>query len=254
MNDLANDLAFSLDPTLLAEKAGFTPDPWQANLLRSSASQMILLCSRQAGKSTVSAALAVHQAVYFPESLVLVLSPSLRQSQELFRKIVDTYEALGRPIPTSTETKLTMELENGSRIVCLPGKEATIRGFSGVALLLVDEASRVPDELYQAVRPMIAVSGGRIVLLSTPYGKRGFFYHEWTEGGPEWHRARVSAYDVPRIPDAWLNQERERIGDYWFRQEYGCEFVETEDTVFDYADVEAALIDDAPPFIMDKVF
>ena len=74
------------------------------------------------------------------------------------------------------ESRLSIELETGSRIVSLPGREATIRGFSGVHLLVVDEAARVADELYQAVRPMLAVSGGRIVLLGTPFGKRGFFF------------------------------------------------------------------------------
>ncbi len=42
--------------------------------------------------------------------------------------------------------------------------------------LKIDEAARVSDELYRAVRPMLATSGGRIVLLSTPFGKRGFFF------------------------------------------------------------------------------
>ena len=75
-----------------------------------------------------------------------------------------------------------MELENGSRIITLPGSEKTIRGFSGVGLLLVDEASRVADELYFAVRPILAVSGGSLMVLTTPYDKRGVFYEEWTGG------------------------------------------------------------------------
>src|SRR5581483_3403311 len=134
--------------------------------------------SRQAGKSSVTAVLAVHVAVYQPGSLVLMLSPAQRQSAELFRKAIDVYRALGRPVPASSETVLRLELENGSRIVALPGKESTIRGFSGVKLLAIDEAARVPDELYLAVRPMLAVSGGRIIALSTPFGKRGWWHSE----------------------------------------------------------------------------
>lgn len=114
-------------------------------------------------------------------------------------------------------------------------------------LLVVDEASRVDDALYQAVRPMLAVSGGRIILLSTPFGKRGFFHHEWTEGGSEWERVLVTAEQVPRIPKAWLANERAAIGDWWYRQEYMCEFVETSDTVFRYDDVMAALDADVTP-------
>ncbi len=179
VSSIAADLARAFDPVLLARRAGVIPDPWQADLLRSDARRSILLCSRQSGKSTTSAVLATHQAVYSPGSLVLVLSPSPRQSQELYRKIRDTYSALAGAVPKpAEESAIGLELANGSRIVSLPGMESTIRGFSGAALLLVDEASRVPDALYQAVRPMLTVSGGRIVLLSTPFDKRGFFHHD----------------------------------------------------------------------------
>src|SRR5207244_10168632 len=141
----------------------------------------------------------------------------LRQSQELFRKVKETLGSLGTSAaPIVQESALSLELANGSRILSLPGKEATVRGYSNVALLVVDEAARVPDPLYQAVRPMLAVSGGRIILLSTPFGKRGFFHHEYTEGGPGWERVRVTAHDVPRIEPVWLAAERDRIGDWWF--------------------------------------
>src|SRR5262245_44668417 len=168
---IAGELAYALDPVLFARRAGIPPDPWQVALLRSTGRKVILNCSRQTGKSTVTALLALHEALYRPPALVLLLSPSLRQSQELFRKTKDALAALGPEAPAlAEESALRLEWANGSRVVCLPGKEATIRGFSGVSLLVVDEASRVPDELYFAIRPMLAVSGGRIILLSTPAG------------------------------------------------------------------------------------
>ena len=230
------------DAVLMAERSGIVPDAWQSDLLRSDAKQMILLCSRQSGKSTVSSILAIHEAVYQPSSLILLLSPSLRQSQELFRKLKDVYNALESPsLPqTIEESALRIEFDNGSRILALPGKEATIRGFSGVSLLVVDEASRVPDELYQAIRPMLAVSGGRIVLLSTPFGKRGFFHSEWTDG-QDWRKVKITADQCPRIDKEWLERERAMIGDWWYLQEYFCEFVETSDQVFSYDDIQAAL-------------
>ena len=235
------------DPVLLARRAGIEPDGWQADLLRSDARQMALLCSRQSGKSTVSSFLALHEALYKPPALVLLLSPSLRQSQELFRKVKDGYAALPDACPATEESALRLEFENNSRIVCLPGKEATVRGFSGVSLLVVDEASRVDDALYQAIRPMLAVSGGRIVLLSTPFGKRGFFHHEYMEGGPGWKRVKITAYECPRISREWLEAERKQIGSYWFAQEYECEFAETIDQVFSNADIMRALDDSVAP-------
>jgi hypothetical protein len=232
----------SKDPVLFARRCGLTPDPWQTEVLRSDARQMILLCSRQSGKSTVTSVLALHEAIYNAPALVLLLSPSLRQSQELFDKIKSAYDSLLDAPRSTQETALTLRVDNGSRIVALPGAtDAKIRGFSGAALIVIDEASRVTDDLYQAVRPMIAVSGGRLVLLSSPFGRRGFFHHEWTEGGPDWHRTKITAYQCPRMSKEWLDAERGRIGDWWFKQEYLCEFTETVDSVFSYEDIERAL-------------
>lgn len=242
----------SRNPVLLARRAGVEPDKWQADLLRSRAQQMILLCSRQSGKSTVTSLLALHQSLFHPGALVLLLAPALRQSQELFRKLKTAFNSLHPlPVPVVEESALRLEFANGSRIVCLPGKEATIRGFSGVSLLVVDEAARVPDELYQSIRPMLAVSKGRIVLLSTPFGKRGFFHHEWAEGGAEWERVKITAYDCPRISKEWLDSERRTIGDWWFRQEYLCEFLDAVDQVFSTADIERALDPDIEPLFLE---
>ncbi len=238
---IAGDLAAALDPVLFAERVGFRPDDWQAEMLRSSAQGVLLNCSRQSGKSTGTALLTVHSGIYLPDTLVLVLSPSLRQSSELFRKVLDFYGALDAADQTEAETKLTLELKNGSRIVSLPGKEGTIRGFSGVGLLIVDEASRVPDALYYAIRPMLAVSGGRILALSTPFGKRGWWFNEWTEGGDYWHRIEVPASRCPRITPEFLEQERRTLGDWWFQQEYNCQFMDAQTAAFSYDDVQETL-------------
>lgn len=244
---VATDLAMALDPVLLARKTSIEPDPWQATLLRSTAKQIILNCSRQSGKSTTTATLALHTAIYEPGALVLLLSPSLRQSAELYRKVREAYRLLDDPgCKPVGESALRLELTNGSRILCLPGEEATVRGFSGVRLLIVDEASRVKDELYQAIRPMLAVSGGRIVLLSTPFGKRGFFFREWTEG-KDWERVMITAEECPRISREWLEQERRNIGDWWFRQEYLCEFMDQIDQLFTYEMVMGAITPEAKP-------
>ncbi len=199
----------------------------------------------------MSAVLALHRALYHPGSLILCLAPALRQSQELFGKVAGFYRDLGRPVPPQAERKLSLELENESRIITLPGSERTIRGFSGAALLLVDEAARVEDGLYYAVRPMLAVSGGALVMLSTPYGKRGVFYEEWAEGRV-WQRYEVSADQVPRISEAFLEEERRALPASIYRQEYECSFEETEDQVFSHADVQAAISSEVTPLFASQ--
>jgi hypothetical protein len=147
------------------------------------------------------------------------------------------------------ENEMSLELPNGSRIIGLPGNEATIRGFSAVSLLLVDEASRVSDELYVAIRPMLAVSHGALWLMSTPFGKRGFFWEAWNGGGTEWVRVRVPADECPRIPHDFLEEERKTMGERYFRQEYLCEFVDSVSGVFDRDLVERAITDEVAPLV-----
>lgn len=238
-HDLSRDLAFALDPVLPARAMGLDPDPWQERFLRSPAPRTLLNCSRQSGKSTVTALLAAHTALYDPGALVLLLSPTQRQSHELFRKALDAYQAIPTAVPITQESALRLELTNGSRIVALPGKETTVRGFSGVRLLAVDEAARVPDALYYSVRPMLAVSGGRLVALSTPFGTRGWWYEAWESDEP-WQRYRVPAEECPRISAEFLEEEQRSMGDWWFLQEYQCEFLDAETQPFGREDVEAA--------------
>lgn len=225
-------LACSLDPALLFHAAGLTPDPWQEALLRAAHPRILLNCSRQAGKSTTVAALALGQALFTPRSLVLLLSRSQRQSGELFRKVLDFYTALGQPIRAVGASSLRLELANGSRVLALPGHEATIRSFSGVDLLAIDEAARVPGDLYRAVRPMLAVSRGRIVCLSTPFGQRGFFWREWHREPSPWLRIQVTAAQCPRIDAAFRDEERRTLGESWYRQEYECQFAALEGLVY----------------------
>jgi len=245
--ELRDDLRMALDRVAFAEEVGISyPDSWQAELLCSNARRVLLNCSRQSGKSTVAAILALHTALYKPGSLVLVLAPALRQSQEGFQKIATFYRHLGRPVPAQAERKLSLELENGSRVITLPGTEKTIRGFSGAALLIVDEAARVDDGLYHAVRPMLAVSNGRLLMLSTPHGKRGVFYEEWTSR-ESWERFEISAPEVPRISPRFLEEERRSMPERVFRQEYLCSFEETEDQVFGLTVIERAFTDEYTP-------
>jgi Phage terminase large subunit len=230
------------DPVLLARRCGIEPDPWQCDLLRSKAKQIILLCSRQSGKSTTTALIALHEAMYNPGALILLLAPALRQSQELFRKLRSFYNGLQITANLPEDNSLRIELPNGSRVISLPGAtDAKVRGFSSVSLLIVDEASRVTDPLYYGLRPVLAVSGGRIIMLSTPFGRRGFFFEEYMSGGPSWERVKITARDCPRIPKDWLEDERRAIGQWWFDQEYGCEFKDTTDQCFSYDDIQAAL-------------
>src|SRR5215212_4808858 len=180
---LADDLTLALDRVTFARALGLEPDPWQEDLLRSTANRTLLNCCRQSGKSTMTGLIALHRALYYPGSLILCLAPALRQSQELFQKV-------------------------------------------------------------------LAVSGGALMMLSTPFGKRGVFYEEWTsEAGSSsaWERYAVSAAECPRIPPEFLEEERKTLGPWWFAQEYECRFMDTVDQVFQTDVIDKAITDEVAP-------
>src|SRR4051812_269756 len=130
-------LAASLDPPRILMAQGLTPDPWQREFLFSPARDILLNCSRGAGKSRVGSALALHTALLRQRSLVLLVSRSLRQSSELFRYVKQGYRAMERPLEAIKDNECQLELANGSRVVALPGREETIRSFQGVTLLIL---------------------------------------------------------------------------------------------------------------------
>jgi len=246
--EMMADLRYALSPVVFTQEClGINPDPWQAEVMMSPSKRLLLNCSRQSGKSTSSAIIALHQALYFPGSLILLISPSLRQSSELFKKVQQFYKMLPNQPKLPEDNRLSMVMDNSSRIVSLPSSEANIRGFSAVSLVIEDEASRVDDNLYRAVRPMLAVSGGKIILLSTPWGKRGHFFEEWTSGDTTWHRVEIPANRCPRISPEFLEEEKRSLGEWWFEQEYLCKFGDTIDQVFRYDDVMRCLSPNVKP-------
>jgi hypothetical protein len=253
VSKLAADLAAALDPVQLAARLDMQPDPWQTRLLRSSSPRILLNVCRQAGKSTMTAILALHTALYEPGALVLAIAPSQRQSLELFLKCATFYRALGRPVAATSENLSSLVLENGSRIISLPGDGSTIRGYSRVRLLLIDEASRCADETYYSVRPMVAIGGGRIILMSTPAGRRGFFYETAERDiASMWEHFTISATECPRITKAVLDEERATHGDFSYRQEYMNEFVDDSAQLFSEQLVRDAFRSDVTPLWHDE--
>jgi hypothetical protein len=227
----------------------FKADPVQALVLDSPSKRGLLNCCRQWGKSTLGAAMAVHQAYTKPGSLALVISPSARQSGEFVRKAAEFLVKLRVQPKGDGDNEMSLLLPNKARIIGLPSNQVTVRGFSSVQLMIIDEASRVSDGMFQAVRPMLGFSRGRLWLLSTPFGKRGFFYEIWTHGGPGWMRVRVPATECPRISRAFLREERALTPQRIFQQEYMCEFAENQAHIFDRHLIEQAITRDVKPLV-----
>jgi hypothetical protein len=276
----------SYDALSLMRRAGLEPDPVQVAVATTPGDQLVL-AHRQRGKSTIAASLAVEMACTKAGSLTLLISRSMRQAQELYRKC-RRFHTLAHPLPLVKDTEHEMEYSNGSRILSLPASPETIVGYSAVDLLILDEAARVGDETYYAVRPMMARSKGRIVAITTPFGKRGWFYESWAgvhaddsaldlatvervladlafpieeyseasqvpgawEGEvpvSTWTKTFAPVTYYPQLSKAYLANERRSIPDLWWRSEWCCEFVDLGEAVFSFDDLQRMLSDDVVP-------
>jgi hypothetical protein len=258
-------------------KSGLDPDPWQMDLLSRYFPRTLVLCSRQAGKSQTAAAMALQTALLKPPATVLIISRAQRQSDEVLRKVKGLHHCMhggqaersvwtprhvlelyatenndnATGVDLVSDSQCSMEFANGSRIISLPGKPDTIVGYSAIALLIIDEAARVPDNTYKSLRPMLATSHGQLVALSTPFGRRGWFYEAWADcerrsrAGQDsaWHTVSVTADQCPRIPPAFLAEEILQLGERWYRQEYMCSFEDIEGSVFSGDSIERAFVD-----------
>jgi hypothetical protein len=180
--DLPRQLAYGLDGALWArEVLGLSLDDWQMDIIRAHGAQLVL-CSRQSGKSHSVAIRALHDLIYRADSMVVAASPTEEQSKELFRRLTGFYDAVPNAPRAVTRNTTELELETGARCCAVPGSERTIRSKSAVTLLIIDEASRINDSLISAVTPMMAITDGDLIALTTPFGKRGWFFEQWRDG------------------------------------------------------------------------
>jgi hypothetical protein len=237
---------------VLAETLGIRLDEWQRNALTTDRHDILLLVTRQGGKGEVATLLALDKVLNDPGSTTVVVSRADRQAKRLLRRIKRRYRQLSDVPPAIVDAMYALELRNGSEVLAVPGSEETIRGIEAVDLLLIDEAALVEDELFHSVYPMLATTDGRCVAMSTARGKRGWFYREYEEGGPEWHRERITWEEVPRFKPEWIERTRRRLGAWMFAQEFGCEFLDDLSQLYSTADVMGALSPDVAPLALPE--
>jgi Terminase large subunit, T4likevirus-type, N-terminal len=241
-SELLSEFICSVDPVAFAQSLGIACDPWQIKALRSPHKRVQILASRQSGKSMTCALYALWFAINHPKATVLIISPSLRQSQLMMRTILDFYNELN--IPSEVESALSLRIATTkSVIVALPGIEKTIRGYRADCIIF-DESALIDDDTYRAVRPMAAVSDAKIFAIGTPHGKRGWYYRLWEESD-EFYKIKVTASDCPRLASRpeYLAQERRTLGQFWYEQEFECVFHQAEASIFRLELIEASIGD-----------
>ena len=238
------------DALAIAKYLGLKLDPWQIRAITTEAHDILLTVTRQGGKGEVATLLALDGILNHRNFTVLVVSRADRQAKRLLRRIKARYRQLAYTTEPLINSTMELTLDNGSQVLAVPGSEETIRGIEAVDLLIIDEAALVQDDLFAAVQPMTASTDGRTIAMTTPRGKRGWFYREWTEGGDEWHREQITWRDIPRFHPDWIKRTRRRLGEFMFAQEFECAFVDDSSQFFATDLITGALSDEVQPLIL----
>ena len=246
---LKNTLRYMADRVAFArEMLQFEPEgPVQEAALQTWSRRIIFLCNRQWGKSTIAAIRVLHRAWFWPGSLILLVSRTHAQSGGLLQKVKEFLPLLGiseRASRGDGVNRLSVKLPNGSRIVALPGGQRPTRSYSKVAMVVIDEASIVPDPVHDAVAPTLARTNGELILASTPAGKRGSFYRAWMFGGREWFKVFGPVDAKSPISRAHLDLELARAGQDYVDQEYFCVFLDRDSYLFGEDSLQAVFSQD----------
>lgn len=270
----AKTLLQALDRSYYLKSLGFTCFDWQIDVLKSQAKRKVINGARQSGKSTVVSAVPAHTARFYPGSISIIGAPTENQANETMKKVIafididPDYPALKK---CSTEE---VELENGSRIIVRTAKSDTFRGYSCPRVIILDEASRIEEDAYTSgARPMLTDNpNGELYLISTPFGKEGFFFEAMNDTSGVWSRWNIrSPYTVvgtgteahleeymtssefekmgeskgvknyfsPRHRDlSFQSEQLMEMGIMQYRQEYETLFIEKQGQVFSYDEIQ----------------
>ncbi len=221
MNNL-REAAYRIDPALwVREVLGVAPTTWQEQFLRAPRGASIqALTARQVGKTTTASWAIAHAMFFTPGSLSVIACPAQRQSAEVVRRVREALVKAG--VKFKADNVYGLELENGSRVLALPGSDDSIRGLTVDAWIIADEAARLPEDMISALRPMRARRPeARLAMLSTAWIRCDPFWKPWASDDPSWMRLRATADSDPTLFTAgFLEQERRSMGEDAFKREY----------------------------------
>jgi hypothetical protein len=202
-------------------------DEWQKKVLEADGN-ICLRAGRQVGKSTVISIKAAEYAINNRNKTILIIASVERQAYLLFEKTMDyIFTNYPKMIKKGKErpTKHRISLNNGSEIYSLPTglMGHGIRGYT-IDMLIADEAAFIPDDVWTSVTPMLAITKGKIILLSTPCGKSGYFYNCFNNDS--FLKFHISSEECPRKNQKFLDEEKKRMSKWQYAQEYLGEFID----------------------------
>ncbi len=238
-----------LKPLSFAIGLNIKPFPYQADFLIDNSRRIIFVAGRQTGKTTMTAIKGLFFALTHPNSTILVVAPTWRQSNILFNRMQSFILTSFVSNFITNMTKTTIYFNNKSKIFCLPSGQYgdTIRGFTA-DLIIFDEGAYIPEEVYIAVEPALATKNGTLILIGTPSGKVGRFWEAFNS--PFFSHHHATSYENPLISEEFLEEQKLGMTELQFKQEFLAEFIEEADLYFPLSLVDKSL--ENPDFLIEE--
>ncbi len=203
---------------------------------------------RQSGKTTTTAAFAIHQAIFKDGYSILIAANKARTAIEIMKRIRDAFQSLPKWLQQGVTkwNEGSVEFENRSRIVAVPTTGDAARGFS-YDMIILDEFAFLPkniaNEFFTSVIPTISSSDTtKIAVLSTPKGMNHFF-DMWDKankplepgenGDGRFVPLEIRWNDVPGRDENFKKRMLDTYGgdiNRWL-QEFEADFIGTSDTL-----------------------
>lgn len=216
-------------------------DAWQRRYMNECRhrGRVAMAACRQSGKSTVTALFVAWCLIFIPGFQCLVASRSLRQASHYLNSVRNAVLSVIPREAMVQLNRLSLELPNGSQIISIPCAQPDAgRGFSP-HLIILDEAAFAPEALFRAITPSLAATDGALHMLSSPNGRQGYFFEAFEgEAQSVFMSMKVPYTMCPRISEETIKNEKIALGDLYFRQEYGAEFITPHGAFFGFSAIQ----------------
>lgn len=248
--------------------ASIVLDKWQEEVLAHKG-DLILCTGRQIGKTKIMSLKAIQRMIEKPKTKIIIVSLTEDQAKLIINMILSeleqTHKAWIDHKPDNKPTQNRVALKNGSVAIARPVGNSgdALRGFTG-DVLIIDEASRMPELAFISGEPTLLSTGGEVWMCSTPHGKKGYFWEQFNSATSEGEKENEMGWKVFHVNGeeaihkrplsaSWTDEKRnkaikrlQRLKERWSELRYGQEilalFLDDLRRFFDEALIEKACI------------
>lgn len=228
--------------------------PFQENIVRTIHSNRFTICKlpRQSGKSTTMISYLLHHVLFNQDKKVAILANKLTTARELLQRLKKSYENLPKWLQQGIVewNKLSIHLENGSKVIASSTSSSAVRGDT-YSIILLDEFAFVPnniaEDFFNSVYPTISSGKStKVVVVSTPKGMN-MFYKMWKNAEKEKNSyvpIEVHWNEIPGRDQKFKEETIRNTSERQWMQEFECTFLGSEDTLISSAKLATMVFDD----------